>query len=491
MSKTKVIYRDVAVGAEDSATVHGSGQTSESKLQSLPTGVSPGNVLSLERNRWLLDGAARQYYKDSEIAFWSTEISGNDCKFSSDPVISISFSQQFSSTGVSIVFDDANDEWCDQINVKWYQGAELKADQDFKPDGTQYFCSKRVESYDKIVVTLKKTFLPHRRAKVNRIVFGVLRSFGMDQLRNATITNQMNESSIELPVSTFRWTLDSLDDVDYLFQLKQPVEVQNDGKTLGVYYISGSNRNSKQVYQIDCKDALGVLDDTPFSGNAYLDGISAKTLLETLCSPFHVEYADDIADTTLKGIIQSGTMRAAIQQVIFAWGVCLATDGGDKIRVFHLPETATEIQKDRTFPDTVIKTDSIVTKVTVVAHTYAESSDGAYEVAGKKYADTETEYSVSNPDVVSTDKINAKSIKSATLVSTDIGQETAQRVYDYYLRRNTTTARIVYAGEKLGECVSIYTPWGAIGTGILNKMSVTLSNTVIYKAETKSQGVTG
>lgn len=486
MAKTKVIYRDVAVGAEENATVAATGAMSESILQKLPPGVSPGKIITLEHNRWALDGTFDRFLEESVIAFWSTEISGADGTFTANPVITITFSKQFSSMGVSLIGEEATGEYCSQVKLQWYQGTTLKAEQEYQPNAVNYFCSKRVESYDKIVLTIEKTSVPLRRAKLDRIVFGVTRTFGMNELRAASITNQMNEGAIELPISTFKWTLDSLEDVDYLFQLKQPVEVQNNGKTLGVYYIDGSDRKSDRVYKIDCKDALGVLDDTPFSGGAYLSGISAKTLLETLCAPFTVEYADGVTGATLKGVIQSGTSRSAIQHVIFAWGVCLATDGGEVIRVFNLPSAAETIPQDRTFTGASVKTSSVVTKVSVVAHTYAASSSGDVEINGQKYTDTKTVYSVSNPDVIATDKVNVKEIKDATLVSTDIGQAAAQRVYDYYQRRDAISAKIVYDGEKLGDCVSIYTPWGTLLTGNLNKMDITLSNTVVYKAEVKS-----
>ena len=154
--------------------------------------------------------------------------------------------------------------------------------------------------------------------------------------------------------------------------------------------------------------------------------------------------------------------------------------------MFNLPSVAETIPQDRTFTGASVKTSSVVTKVSVVAHTYAASSSGDVEINGQKYTDTKTVYSVSNPDVIATDKVNVKEIKDATLVSTNIGQATAQRVYDYYQRRDAISAKIVYDGEKLGDCVSIYTPWGTLLTGNLNKMDITLSNTVVYKAEVKS-----
>lgn len=483
MGKTTVIYKDIAMGAAEDAVLTATGNTAESAISSLVNEEKTGKVVTLEPGRWLLDGSFDLFYDEGRYYFWSKELSDENGEFASEPVITVTFSQQYSSTGISLCFDDASGEYCSLINLKWYQGNTLKEDVDFQPNNAQYFCSKRVESYDKIVLTLKKTVLPFHRARLNQIIFGVVRTFGMDELRAASITNEMDESGITLPVSKFNWTLDSREDVDYLFQLKQPVYAKNNNGLLGVYYIDKSERQSARVYKITCKDALGVLGDTPFSGGVYLSGISAKTLLEQLAAPFTVGYEGDVADTTLKGILNAKNAREAIQQVILAWGVCLATDGGETIRVFDQPTVAEVIPKDRTFVGASVKTSAIVTKVSVVAHTYTQDTSGNVTINGVKYKDTQTVYEVNDPNVVASDKANVKEIKNATLISTDNGQAVAQRLYDYYTKRDEISARVVYAGERLGDCVSIYTPWGTLKTGNLHTMNITLSNTVVYGAE--------
>lgn len=481
MSKTTILYKDIAPGAADDATVVATGGTGD--LTQIPHGAAPGKLITLERSRWVLDGTFDGVYAEDKVGFWSTEASGDSGEFTNPPKITMTFTQQYSSMGIQLTFDEDTGEYCSEVEISWYQGAVLRRAQSFQPDNTVYFCDCRVESFDKVEVTLKKTVVPHRRARVNEIVLGVVRKFGMNEIRNASIVNQANEAAVELPVSTLNWTLDSLKDADYLFQLKQPVEVWNDSRHLGTYYIGNSSRTSANVYVIECQDALGVLEYTPFGGGAYLDGVSAKTLLEALAKPFEVEYADDVEDTTLTGVIVKGTNRSAIQQVIFAWGVCLATDGGDKIRVFNQPTKPILIPRGRTFVGSSVTTGAVVTKVNVTAHSYVEASNGNVTINGVKYKDTRTVYSAINPNVTASDRENVKEVTAATLVSDEIGQAVADRLYKYYSLRDTNTATVVYGGEKLGDCVSIYTPWGLLTTGNLHKMEIKLSNTVVYNAE--------
>lgn len=481
MSKTKIIYKDVAVGAAEDASVSASGAMAGSVPSKLPDGVSPPPIITLERNAWRLNGRYRARGSHT-LAFWSSTLSGEDCMFQASPVITIDFDQQYSSTGITLFFDTATGDHCALVNVKWYQGTSLKADVDFEPDSAEYFCRQTVTSYNRVVVTLKKTSLPYRRAKLDRIMFGVHRSFGMTEIRNASIISDMDLLSAELPVSTSKWTLDSREDVEYMFQFKQPVETWNDDALICVHYINNSKRTAGGLYDVSCHDAFGVLDETPFPGGVY-SGKSAKALLEEILGgDFILDCQAE--DTALTGVIQAGTKRGAVQQVLFAWGVCASTFGTEKIRVFSPSSAPTEIGRDRTFPGASVDTAAIVTKVTVTAHTYVQDSNGGVEIGGAKYKDTETVYTVVNPNVTAADKQNVVEVTGATLVSTSIGQAVAQRVYDYYARRSTHKAKIVWRGERLGDCVTVPNSWGGTVTGNLTRMEVSLSNTVVSNCET-------
>lgn len=487
MSKTTVLYKDVAPGAEENAQVSASGYAEDSNLELLPFGVSPAPVATLEPGRWKIDGTF--VLRDTEtLGFWSSELSDYDGVFSTAPSIEFQFTKQYSSVGVSVIFDEATGEYCSEINIKWYQGSTLKSDVDFYPDSTNYFCKNTVTSYDKVVITFLKTSLPRRYAKVNMVVFGILRKFGMSEIRNASVINEMSGISETLPVSTFKWTLDSRENIQFMFQLKQPVEIENNGNLLGVYYIDNHRRKTERIYEIECYDAIGVLDEIAFPGGIYSNK-SAKFLLnEIVGDDFTIQYADDVQDVNLSGIIQSGSKREAMQQVLFAWGVCLSTDSNRKIKIFNLDTVLSEIGTDRTFSGGSTDISALVTEVRVTAHSYAEDANGSVEIGGKKYTDTRTVYSIQNADVTANDKQNVKTVEHATLVSPSNGQAVAQRVYNWYQRRVTANASIVWQKESLGDYVSLPNSWNEFDTGNITKMEIKLSNTVVAKCTAVGQG---
>lgn len=469
MSKTTIIYRDIAPKAAQDANIATTDATEQSDVSLLPDGVEPSPMISLEPGYWGLNGQF-QYADSQTIAFQSSEMSGADGKFANKPVITMTFSMQHTSTGLTFCFDRANGGYCTSITLAWYQGATKLAEQEFFPDGVEFVCAKTVIGYDKLVLTLNKTSLPYRYARLEKIIFGIYREFGMSEIRNASIVNQTGLISQEIPISTLKWSLDNRSNIDYIFQFKQPIEVKNDDSLIGIYYIDGHSRASKSVYDIDCYDAIGVLSENQFSGGYYKNK-SAKALLEEIVGEdFEIEYDPDVIDKNLTGLIQEGDKRSAIQQVLFPWGVCAATASQNGIRIFNLPSAGKEITPSQTYEGASVDVSSIVTEVRVTAHSYTPDGDG--------YKDNPTVFSIKNPFASGTDKQNIITVDSATLVSPNIGQEVAQRVFDYYMRRNTTNATIVWKGECLGDYVSLPNAWGSKNTGNINKMEIKLSNTV-------------
>ena len=155
MSKTTLLYKDVAPGAALDAAVTAPAAQTRSVLTELPGGTTEEPAATGELNQWGLDGS---FVLASEVspAFWSEAMSGADGSFAAgtEPQITITFSQQYSSVGISFRFDSATGGYCSALNIKWYQGSALKADQDFTPDAVEYFCQKRVESYNKLILTV-------------------------------------------------------------------------------------------------------------------------------------------------------------------------------------------------------------------------------------------------------------------------------------------------------------------------------------------------
>ena len=480
MSKTTILYKDFAPGASEAASFSSDSASVFSTL-TLAGVTETQLMITGELNECGLNGAYVPF--SGTVPFWSAELSGPDCAFTDDPAIEIEFDELYASVGLTLLFHQDASSFCRAVNIKWYQNAELKADADFSPDRSVYFCEKHVTGFNRAIITFEKTNLPYQYVKLDQIVFGVVRTFDMTEIRQAKITNQCNLLSAELPVSTLDWTLDSRSNVDYMFQFKQPMEVRNAENLIGVYYIDEHSRTSKNLYTIRCQDAFGVLDGSPYAGGVFTNHSALQLIQNIIGDDFDITCAAGLEDTLLTGAILPCTKRAALQQVLFAWGKCAATDGQDGIRIFEPNSTAKSIGTDKTFPGMTTDTAAVVTQVCVTAHAYTQNSTGNIVIGGVKYTDTTTVYTVSNPYAAANDKKNVVEVTGATLVSNGIGQAVAQRVYDFYTRRNTNRAKIVWNGELLGDRVTIPNALSETATGHISVEEITLSNTVAADCE--------
>lgn len=201
----RVIYEDIAVGADEDAVFTATNKADFSDVSQLATGIPVQNAMTLELNQIGLDGSF--VVRDSTQAYWSSVRSGEDCLLSSPPVITINFDAQYTSLGLSLEMDTLN--FCTLLHIAWYRGAEVIAESDFTPDTANYFCQQTAEAYNKIVITFKRTNLPFRYIRLGKIVFGINRTFLSDEIRSGTILCEISPTSEDLSTNTADWTLDS------------------------------------------------------------------------------------------------------------------------------------------------------------------------------------------------------------------------------------------------------------------------------------------
>lgn len=473
----KIVYKDIAVGADEDAQVSSTNAADFSNLQLLPFGVEPKPVATLEVDQWSLDGT-RKTRESQTLGFWSTTLSGEDGKFTSPPSIKVIFDEQYTSLGVTLRFDTSTGDYCDMVTVVWMKADTVLDTKTFYPDNASYFCENTVVAYDSVEFTFHSTNVPYRFAKVTQILFGVERTFDLDELRNVKATQEVNVTSSEVAINTLDFTLDSRSNVEYMFQLKQPVLAYNGQLLIGTYYISSSSRSAQNLYSVSCEDAIGVLDEETIPAAMYT-GYSVKTALEEVIGGhFPLELDDEYITSTLNGYIPSCTRREALQQVAFSLMAIVDTSGTNSIRVFkpNLNDPK-EIPTSRIYTGGSVETDAIVTAVKVTAHSYATSGSGddTVEVNGTKYYHNTQVITINNPDVTATDKQNVIEVTDATLVNMENVQQVAQYLYDYYMRRNRQSIKIVVDQERPGDYVKTTSPWMTNITGHITRMDLTLS----------------
>ena len=96
----------------------------------------------------------------------------------------MSFTEQYTATGLSIRFAPNSGDYCKKINVVWYQGTTVKYTQTYTADTTNFVINQTVEAFDKIVFVFSETGLPRKRCKIEQILIGVIREFDAKEIKS-------------------------------------------------------------------------------------------------------------------------------------------------------------------------------------------------------------------------------------------------------------------------------------------------------------------
>ena len=484
----KLIYKDVALGADEDATVTTSATESFSNVDKIPFGVEAPAVATCELNGW---GLTHDYgvLDKQPFAFWSKERSGADCTFSTPPTITIDFSKQYTSTGLTVRFSPSAMDYASQIRVVWYQGGVIKHSGTYYPDTPSYVIAEMVEAYDKIVFTFEKTNLPGKRLKVEQIIIGVIREFGGDELTGATFIHEISPISDTIPENVLDAAFHSKDNVDFVFQRKQPVEGYNGADLIGVYYIEAGKRTGARDYEISCSDIIGVWEIEEYGGGIWINDTPLTDILTSVFGDLYFfDISPEYANSTLRGYIEPGTKRTALQHIAFALGAVVDTTGTDKVKIYPpvIGEGET-IPAAKTYTGGAVEVTDKVTEVTVTAYVIfderPEENDEYIEFNGvqyRYYTDTKHAY---NPDVISTDLPNKIKFTGSYLVNLSNAQRIADSIMDYYMRREKYSFKHVLEGQTPGARAVVSLPWGGNTNGTITKMTISVTGITVSDTE--------
>ncbi len=486
----RLVYKDITPGADTAANVATDLALSMSDTSLIPFGVPAAPIASLEPNGW---GLTQEYktYNRQPVAFWSSAISRADCTFvgSNNPTVTVTFAEKRTTTGLTVEFGKSAGEWCTQMSISWYFGETLLASETYNPTRPVFVAEKTVSGFTKIVFTFDKTSLPHRRVKIERIIFGVIREFRAAELAGASFTHETSLISDTVPVNVMDAVICSKSGVDMIFQNKQPVEGYDGNRLIGTYYIEHGKQTGKNVYEISCHDLVGVWDLDETDGGLWFEDTPLLDILTAIFGDVAVfDIAPEYAASTLRGHIPAGTKRAALQQIAFALGAAVDTAGTSKVRIFPAPVgTGSVIPAARTFSGGSIETTDKVTEVTVTAYVIFDERPGENDeyiehngVQYRYYTDTKHAY---NPDVVSSDPANKVKYMGAYLVNLSNAQALADKLMQYHRRRDTYAFAHVLDGQAPGDWAVASLPWGGQATGNITKMTISVSGITVSDAE--------
>ena len=389
-------YLDVPEGAQEAATVTGTGLQPFSETASVVTGAPDTPWASIDFNGWPLDGSREILPDDPKnIGWWSESPSVEAVEgfvlgegilgksrlgasmeggfFDVPPVMVIDFSERFSATGVTISFSDSTQQWCSEIIVRWFRAGELLAECHDLPDAPLWSCGGAVDSFDRITIELLRTNIPGQMARIQQITVGKTIVFGREKIVSAKIVNEVDHTLGTLSVDTSRFEVLAPDGLALNPQQNQRVVLERDGNMLATHYIQESTREVAGHYVLSCQSAIGMLEDEFLGGMYEKEPVDA--VLTAILDGWQYELDPIFTGSVITGYIPVCTRRNALQQVAFAIGATVTTRGSNRIRLVSSTAAETrEFDAESVFPGAKLEKDQRVARYELTVHRYKKSS---------------------------------------------------------------------------------------------------------------------
>ena len=487
---TKLIYKDIPLGSDEGAIVSTPQAESFTTPSMLTNNTIPTPAIAtLELNGW---GLTHDYkmLNGQPIAFWSTERSGADCMFSTPPTITLQLGGVFATTAVTVSFSKETSEFCRRVTVAWYLNGAVVAMGDYTADAPMLIIERSVEAFDRLDFIFNETNLPQRRCKISGLILGAVREFEATELKKLSMIHEVDLISKTVPANVLDADIRPNNSIEYIFQKKQPVEAYDGSTLIGVYYIENSKRTGLKDYSLTCNDIIGTLEYLTQDGGIWIEDTPLTEILTAIFgSKVRFDIDPTFANSTLRGYVEAGTMRAALQQIAFALGAVVDTSGTNKVRLFPMPTgTAETIPATKTYTGGSVNTSDAVTEVTVTAYIFfderPDENDPFIEHNGVKYryyTDTKHAYN----DVVAKDTPEkVEKFMKMYLCNNSNAQTLADNIMAYYKRRDKYNFKNVLDGQTVAGHYTARLPWGeGNADGHITKMTITMSGLTVSSSE--------
>ena len=511
---------------------------------------------TLEKDQFLLDGKHRLFpdNPDSEnFGLWSLSMSNENRMFANPPVLTVNFPNKHSSVGLTLHFDQHDEDYCEEIMIKWFQNGNQIGEQVYNLDSSIYFCENHIDNYDKVVITFVKTSKPYRYLKLQQIDFGFSIPLRPEDITSATLLEEVDPISSEISINTLDFTIYSKEQrfcvvnpkgIYKFLQKKQRVDIfENvDGQEvfMGCQYFDTAENESAEITNFNCIDAIGIIEQTNFNGGIY-NNVLVSTILNDIVASAHsgivFELDKDFASARVSGYIPICTNREALQQRAFAIGAVVDCSRAYEIKIYPAKTyKSQDISYSQKIDDHSVKQLELVTSVMVVAHEYSISNEttelfngtllsgvheiifsspatnlsiiggsivssnanmakisvnsaGTVVIKGNAYNDNTTKHRKNLSSVPPNERGNEVSIESATLINKSNVDAVAQRVLDYYQNRLEGAGGIILKKEQLSELVDMKTMINQTIRGTIESLNINLTGGFIADVKVKGKAV--
>lgn len=311
-------YADIAFGAKEDASYITNKELQEgSALTQLSVGVKPYDFASFEQGKYITSQPKLLYKNQQGLGYVSKQLSDENGVFENPINIIAVFDNYHTTTGITI---NSKNLILD-IEIIAYRDNEEIARNSFIAEQKEQFYPITIELANKIEIIVKKIAEPLNFFGIFNIEYGTIRTFEEKDFEDANIVSSFSVLGDTLEYDTLDLSIVDFENIDYLFQKKQPVEYIYDENIKARFYINEGEQSSEIITNLSCYDVVSNLEDD-FLGGIYKN-YSAKQLIDDIFSGKQINYEIDesIDNIKLNGYLPITSRRKALQSILFGSGI--------------------------------------------------------------------------------------------------------------------------------------------------------------------------
>ena len=310
-----------------------------------------------------------------------------------------------------------------------------------------------------------------------------------------------------------------------------PVYIYKDYTLRAKFFVSSITRTGLQQFKVSCVSAIGLLENARTVGGIYTGETAGNVIASLMSDAGFTDYSVDVALATLPchGWIPQGSVRDALNQVLFAFGASVLKNPDGSLYIYFIGGgNPTVIQDSAVYIGGNVGNPANVTDVNLYEHFFTQASDNVEEVLfdntlgtaasslimyfdepyhsyrvtgtltidssganyaivtgigllyGKKYTHTKRLLTQN----IRLGEKNEVNIENATLVSAANSTNCLARLVNYYTNAQEVNLAVIdQNGLKAGDYIQVTDPFNQSITGFVQEIDETYSET--DKADTK------
>lgn len=358
------------------------------------------NWVTWEHDRVRLDGSFKftDYVDVGEVGLVSDDLCDVDGYFSVNPTASVIFSEAHSSFGITVTFDENNNDYAEEFQITVYDevGGIIAQEDYVGNDKSQVVAEGDFDGYYRVDVEIIKWANGNRRSRLSELDFGEVRIYDTENLVSMKLIEDVDYLAKVIPTSEITFVVQN---VDREFNLLNPegiykflqenqqvlpeIGIDVGGYTeyvpLGEFFLSEwSSDEGGATATFTATDILGTMEDFTYENLVVNASQTIGDLIEELfiiCGINGYNISSSLYNIGTNGLVEENDCRTVLQYCCVAGMSYAYTDREGVVQIQPIVITTADdiIDRDVMFSESQIELDTLYKTIEVDYYTDIDS----------------------------------------------------------------------------------------------------------------------